>query len=66
VAGPSHVLPTGGTARFAAGLTAADFMRRTSVLEYSRRALKREAKHALALAEMEGLEAHGDSVDARL
>jgi len=66
VAGPSHVLPTGGTARFAGGLTASDFMRRTSVLEYSRKALKREAGDALALAEMEGLSAHGDSVDARL
>jgi histidinol dehydrogenase len=66
VAGPSHVLPTGGTARFAGGLTTADFLRRTSVLEYTRKALRREAAAAMALADMEGLEAHGDSVKARL
>ena len=66
VAGPSHVLPTGGTARFTGGLTASDFMRRTSVLEYSRAALRRDAQGAMDLADMEGLKAHGNSVKVRL
>ena len=66
VAGPSHVLPTGGTARFTGGLTASDFTRRTSVLEYTRAALRREAVAAMDLAEMEGLKAHGGSVAIRV
>jgi histidinol dehydrogenase len=66
VAGPSHVLPTGGTARWAAGLTANDFLRSGSVIEYSLSALQGVAEDVRTLAEKEGLTAHRESVDIRL
>jgi histidinol dehydrogenase len=66
VAGPSHVLPTGGTARFASGLSANDFMRRTSVLTFAPAGLKKMADNVRLLAEKEGLTAHAASVDVRL
>ena len=66
VAGPSHVLPTGGTARWAAGLTANDFLRGGSVIAFSADALARAAPHVQRLADKEGLTAHRASVDIRL
>jgi histidinol dehydrogenase len=66
VAGPSHVLPTGGTARFFSGLSFLDFLKRTSVIEYSRRALAAEAEDIVALADAEGLGAHARSAWLRL
>lgn len=66
IAGPSHVLPTGGTARFFSGLTVNDFLRRTSVISYSREALKEVASDVIAMAEAEGLPAHAQSVRMRL
>lgn len=66
VAGPSHVLPTGGTARWAAGLTANDFLRGGSVISYSEAALREVAPHVQRLADKEGLTAHRASVDIRL
>jgi histidinol dehydrogenase len=65
-AGPSHVLPTGGTARFASGLCANDFLRRTSVLSFTRDGLARLADDVRVLARCEGLTAHAASVDMRL
>jgi histidinol dehydrogenase len=65
-AGPSHVLPTGGTARFASGLSANDFLRRSSVLSFSRDGLVRIAGDVRLLAEKEGLTAHAASVAVRL
>jgi histidinol dehydrogenase len=65
VAGPSHVLPTSGTARFASGLSANDFLKRTSVLRFSESALAREAEHVIRLAEVEKLPAHAHSVRIR-
>jgi histidinol dehydrogenase len=65
VAGPSHVLPTGGTARFASGLTANDFLRKTSVLSFTREGLADMAADVRMLAEKEGLTAHAASVDLR-
>jgi histidinol dehydrogenase len=65
VAGPSHVLPTGGTGRFLSGLRVADFMRRTSVVEYDRAALVRAEPVVTAFAAMERLDAHGRSVALR-
>ena len=53
-AGPSHVLPTGGTARFASGLSANDFLRRSSVLSFTREGLARMADDVRLLAEREG------------
>lgn len=64
-AGPSHVLPTGGTARFASGLSANDFLRRSSVLSFTREGLAQMADDVIRLAEREGLTAHAASVEIR-
>jgi histidinol dehydrogenase len=64
-AGPSHVLPTGGSARYASPLGVADFVKRTSLIEYGPEALARQAKSIEALAEVEGLAAHGRAVSIR-
>jgi histidinol dehydrogenase len=65
-AGPSHVLPTGGTARFASGLSARDFVRSHSVLCCSREGLADLADDIRAMADREGLTAHRASVEIRL
>jgi histidinol dehydrogenase len=65
-AGPSHVLPTGGSARFASGLSANDFLRRSSVLSFTREGLAALADDVRLLAHKEGLTAHAASVDVRL
>ena len=66
MAGPNHVLPTGGTARFFSPLGVDQFIRRTSVVYYSRGALEKEAPDIVRLASVEGLEAHARSVQVRL
>ena len=66
MAGPNHVLPTGGTARFASPLGVYDFVKRTSILFYSREALRRYGTETIHFAEMEGLCGHGSSVRLRL
>ena len=66
LAGPNHVLPTAGTARFSSPLGVDDFLKKSSVLSFSSAALKRYGKPLMALAEMEGLEAHGRAVSLRL
>ncbi len=66
VAGPSHVLPTSGGARFASGLGVLDFLKRTSVIGLDRAALDRVGPVARTLAEAEGLEAHARSLALRL
>jgi histidinol dehydrogenase len=65
-AGPSHVLPTGGTARFASGLSANDFLKRSSLIALSRDGLAALAPDIRLLAGKEGLTAHRLSVDIRL
>jgi histidinol dehydrogenase len=65
-AGPSHVLPTGGTARWAAGLSSNSFLRSNSVIEYSKEALAEIAGEIAVLADKEGLTAHRESVNIRL
>ncbi|MEX0676302.1 MAG: histidinol dehydrogenase [Pirellulales bacterium] len=64
-AGPSHVLPTGGTARFASGLSARDFVRSHSVICCSREELAALADDVRVMADKEGLSAHRASVDVR-
>jgi histidinol dehydrogenase len=66
VAGPSHVLPTGGTARFANGLCATDFLKRSSVIAYNKESLAADADLVRLMADKEGLTAHRESVDIRL
>jgi histidinol dehydrogenase len=65
-AGPSHVLPTGGTARWASGLSANDFLKRSSLIALSRDGLAALAPDIRVLADKEGLSAHRSSVDLRL
>jgi histidinol dehydrogenase len=66
VAGPSHVLPTGGTARFSSGLSANSFLRSNSVIHYTQDRLKQTAGDVRRMAQQEGLTAHAASVDVRL
>jgi len=66
IAGPSHVLPTDGAGASFAGLTVDQFQRRTSVVEYSKQSLKKALKGVQKFAEMEGLDAHGKSAEARM
>jgi histidinol dehydrogenase len=66
VAGPSHVLPTGGTARYASPLSSNDFLRATSVIRFSRADLEQTIDDVRELADTEGLSAHRASVDVRL
>jgi histidinol dehydrogenase len=65
-AGPSHVLPTGGTARWASGLCSNDFLKRTSLIYVNREGLAQIAPDVRVLADKEGLTAHRYSVDVRL
>jgi histidinol dehydrogenase len=64
-AGPSHVLPTGGTARFASGLSANDFRKRTSILRFTRKGLQDISGDVVFLANTEGLTGHAASVEMR-
>ena len=66
VAGPSHVLPTAGTARFSGALRVADFTKEVHVVSADREALERLAPHVAALAGAEGLDAHAASVRTRV
>jgi histidinol dehydrogenase len=61
-AGPSHVLPTGGSARFSSPLGVGDFLKRTSFIEYAPEAVARQADAVAALADVEGLAGHGRAV----
>ena len=64
-AGPNHILPTGGTARFSSPLSVDDFLKKTSLIQYSREALRRDAAAIATLARREGLEAHARAVEIR-
>lgn len=66
VAGPSHVLPTGGTARFFSGLSVYDFLRRAAWIEYDTAGLAAEGPATERIARAEGLAAHGLAVTVRL
>ncbi|MBU4259429.1 MAG: histidinol dehydrogenase [Proteobacteria bacterium] len=66
IAGPNHVLPTAGTARFASALSVDNFVKKTSLIHYSKEAFRREAKDIIRLAEIEGLDAHANSIKIRL
>src|SRR2546421_348856 len=65
LAGPSHVLPTAGTARYVSPLGVYDFVKRISVIAYSRERLQQDAAHIIALAEAEGLFGHAEAVRVR-
>ncbi|MBB6735366.1 histidinol dehydrogenase [Cohnella zeiphila] len=65
-AGPNHILPTNGTARFSSPLNVDDFLKKSSLIRYSREALHRDAAGIATLARHEGLEAHARAVEIRL
>ena len=65
VAGPNHVLPTGGSARFSSGLSTADFLKRTSMIACGEKGFAALAPAARTLAEAEGLPAHSNSISIR-
>ncbi|MDG0793035.1 histidinol dehydrogenase [Cohnella ginsengisoli] len=64
-AGPNHILPTNGTARFSSPLNVDDFVKKSSLIRYSREALRRDAAGIASLARHEGLEAHARAVEIR-
>jgi histidinol dehydrogenase len=66
IAGPNHVLPTAGTARFASALSVDNFIKKTSLIQYTKKAFEREAPDIIRLAEIEGLGAHAGSIKVRL
>lgn len=66
LAGPSHVLPTGGTARYASPLGVYDFVKRTSIIGYNRSRLLNDADRVIVLAEAEGLPGHAEAVRMRV
>ena len=66
IAGPNHVLPTAGTARFSSALSVDNFIKKTSLIRYTAQALSREAGDIIHLAEIEGLDAHANAVRLRL
>nr|BCX01600.1 MAG: histidinol dehydrogenase [Bacteroidota bacterium] len=65
-AGPSHVLPTSGTARFSSGLSVWDFLKRTSLIAYDRAAFLEAAPRVIRLAQSEGLPGHAEAMRIRL
>jgi histidinol dehydrogenase len=66
VAGPNHVLPTMGTARISSALGVETFLKKSSIISYSRQAFLADADHIMNLAELEGLTAHARSVGIRV
>ncbi|MCW4357341.1 histidinol dehydrogenase [Bacillus altitudinis] len=64
-AGPNHVLPTNGTARFSSPLGVTDFQKKTSIISYSKEAFATHSESIAAFARLEGLEAHARSIEAR-
>ncbi|WP_163852541.1 histidinol dehydrogenase [Paenibacillus elgii] len=65
-AGPNHVLPTNGTARFSSPLNVDDFLKKSSVIYYSKEALLRDGENIITLARHEGLDAHARAIEIRL
>jgi histidinol dehydrogenase len=65
-AGPNHILPTGGTARFYSPVTVDTFMKKTSVIYYSKERLQNDGTHIIRLAEKEGLTAHARAIEVRI
>ncbi|MNI05438.1 Histidinol dehydrogenase [compost metagenome] len=66
LAGPNHVIPTNGTARFSSPLNVDDFIKKSSVIHYSKQALLANGEHIMTLARHEGLEGHARAIEVRL
>ncbi|MBD0306321.1 MAG: histidinol dehydrogenase, partial [Nitrospiraceae bacterium] len=65
VAGPNHVLPTGGTARFFSPLSVDDYVKKSNLIAYSQEELAKVKEHVVRIAQMEGLDAHAKSLESR-
>jgi len=65
IAGPNHVLPTAGTARFSSALSVENFTKKTSLIQYSQKAFEKEADDVITLAGIEGLDGHANSIKVR-
>ena len=65
IAGPNHVLPTAGTARFSSALSVETFLKKTSLIHYSRDAFQKDAADIIRLAGIEGLDAHANAIRVR-
>lgn len=65
IAGPNHVLPTAGTARFSSALSVETFIKKTSLIHYSRAAFQKDAADIIRLADIEGLDAHANAIKVR-
>ena len=66
MAGPNHILPTAGTARFSSALSVDHFIKKTSLIRYSLAAFRKEARDIICLATVEGLGAHANAIQVRL
>ncbi len=66
IAGPNHVLPTNGTAKFSSGLGVLDFYKRTTIVNFNKSNLHELGKHVITLAKAEGLDAHAKSISIRI
>jgi histidinol dehydrogenase len=66
VAGPNHILPTGGAARFHSALSLDAYVRKSNIVSYTKDDLYKAKDHIIRLAHMEGLEAHAQSVEVRM
>lgn len=66
IAGPNHVLPTGGTARFSSPLSTGDFMKESSLIFYTKLGLDKVGEAVMQIADVEGLEAHGNTIKVRM
>jgi len=66
LAGPNHTLPTGGTARFFSPLSVDDFVKKSSIIHFTKGGLQRVGEDIVRIAGLEGLDAHGRSVSLRL
>jgi histidinol dehydrogenase len=66
IAGPNHVLPTGGTARFFSPLSTDSFMKKSSLIFYTREGLDKVGEAVMQIADVEGLEAHGNTIRVRM
>ena len=66
IAGPNHVLPTSGTAKFSSGLSVYDFLKRQSVIKISKRGIERLGPSVITLSKYENLHGHANSVKVRL
>jgi histidinol dehydrogenase len=66
IAGPNHVLPTGGTARFFSPLSTDSFMKKSSLIFYTKEGLDKVAEAVMQIADVEGLEAHGNTIRVRM